>query len=493
VRQRRPRRRRGALSVDAFDQLVLADLDDRCRRFQERVSDLRRDRDLGTHASIAYGELADIRKEIAGLQSSPAINDAALNPQHSAMLARLGDRLFVTEAILGPALDDFDIHDRRLTRLTRRIAEELGWPMPAPVVVASSDSGYMTYMRLFLMKVPLMEDEKILAYPDIVHEMGHILSTRYRRQLIGDFPQKLREYFQRESARPDAPPLPNFVTQNWPNWLEEYLCDMVAVYAFGESFALQHRKLTSLMPARSFSHADSHPADESRLRGAAWVLRKMGNDAAADRVTQLWDERMKNTRERKPGSYERTAPDELLEYLAERVVAGARQLGIKGADTPPVPGGVVEAVQQAWAQGTKDPKAFAAWERATLERLWNGVGLAQGAAPAAADPDPAPVSNILPLRPLADTSPPRPQQSNAARGRAPVLERTAAPRQMVLRLPHPPLVATLGEEAGPTTARRVAIGSVATGELHGLAALLLPPVLRLDGVRSRRPALELAL
>lgn len=370
--------------MDGFDQLVLIDLEDRCRRFQERMDPLRQDTDLRTHAAIAADELADIRREIAGLLASPGLNDQSLNPQHAALLARLGDREFLIEAILGPILDDFDVHDRRLTRLTRKLAEEIGWPMKPPLVSGSSESGYMTFMRLLLLKVPMIEDEKLLAYPDIVHEMGHILSGRHRRQLIGDFPRRLEEYFDRENARSDAPPIPDFVTENWPNWLDEYVCDMVAVYTFGEAFALQHRRLTSLMPARSFTHAESHPADESRLRGAAWVLRAMGDDAAADRVTVLWADKMRNTRERRPRGYERTSPDELLQLLAERVVAGCRKLGIRGADQPAVSGGVREAVQDGWRVGQRDPKNFSAWERQTLTRLWASVGLP--AAPAVAPP-----------------------------------------------------------------------------------------------------------
>lgn len=361
--------------MDDFDKLVLLNLEDRCRLFQKRILALRNDPDLKMHADIVNGELRDIIRDIERLKSSPAIDDRSLNPQHSQLLARLGEREFVVEAYVGPALLDFDVHDRRLTRIVRKLAEEISWPIPAPLVVASSDGGYMTFMRLFLMKVPAMEDEKLLAYPDLVHEMGHILMMSKRRELLGDFPAKLRDYFQRENSRSDAPPLPQYVQQNWPNWLQEYVCDMLAVYTFGKSFATQHRNLVSLMEARSFIHADSHPADESRLRAAAFVLRAMGDDAGADEVLALWQQRMDSTRERKPSTYERTAPDEILKYLAERVVDGSRKLGIRPFTAPQPQNSIVRLIQEGWDRARRDPADFLRWEKQRLRFLWRSLGL----------------------------------------------------------------------------------------------------------------------
>lgn len=360
-------------------QRTLRRLDKEVRLFMEELDPLRRDPDLKMHANAMYTQMATVRREMNKLTTSSQFNEHSLDPQHSLMLADWGMRVFAAKAALGPTLSKFDIHDRRMTRVAAQLNKELNLPIPPALVTCDSQGGYMTYMSMLFILTNHQEDQLMSAYPDIVHEQGHIILAQNTRTLLGDFPRKLQEYFSQEGSRKDAAPLSDFVTTNWPNWIREFVCDMIATYTLGESFGYQHINLVSKMPARSYIHADSHPADDARLRAISIVLRKMGKTNEADELDKMWADRMGVTRERKGKDYDRSCPDAMLELLADRVIAGCRQMKIQGCDTPAQKGGVVEAIQESWNVANTNPLGYDKWEEQTLERLWQLVGLGPSA------------------------------------------------------------------------------------------------------------------
>ena len=361
--------------MDSFTRGLFLDLSNRCSVLQRRLADAVNDVDRRSHAREINETLTEIRRDIDRLLRDPNAMSPQLNADHLRLYRRWAERESFMERYVVPPLERFTEHDRRLTRLVRKTCEQIGWPLPAPMVISDSDSGYMTYMQLLMIKVPAAEDESILAYPDLAHELAHILSMRFRNQLIGDFENHLSKYISQEMQK--SPPLSPQLFEQWRNyWLEEYLCDMVAVYLGGAAFGMQHRRLVSGYPARAFQNAPSHPADSARLRGAVAVLRKMGDDAGADDIQQLWDQHLANTGEKPTAEYRRTAPDFLIDLLADRVVEGCRRIGLRAFDARPrAAGDIFAMITEAWQRLRSDPDTYHRWEAQRLRQLWKQLGL----------------------------------------------------------------------------------------------------------------------
>ncbi len=364
--------------MQEFQRGLLEDLRGRAAALQTRLDPAAKDVDTQARASDVQRALARIEQTADRMLADPSLARPELNRQHREVYQRLTENLFIIESYLVPPLERFTEHDRRLTRLVKKLGEQINWPLPAPIVVADSSQYYMTFPAFGLMKVPAAEDENMLAYPDLVHEMTHILLTKERGRLLGDFVNVLGDYVAEQQKVPGAAPLPPHLFEQWRSmWLEEFVCDMVAVYATGPAFGAQHIRLISGMPSRAYQYGKSHPPDEARVRSAAAVLRAMGKETDAADVDKLWKDYAPTTGEAKPPDYDRVLPDVLVDALAKRVVAGAQQLGLRAYDAPEAsrPDDVVGMVAEGWRRFRANPTTFRTWQPARLRLLWKQLGL----------------------------------------------------------------------------------------------------------------------
>ena len=168
-----------------FQRNLLEDLRDRVVALQARVADATADPDLTAHANDVQRALGRIDATARRMLADPSLGRPELDRQHRAVYQRLNENVFILESFMVPPIERFNQHDRRLTRLVRKLGEQINWPMPTPLVVADSNSYYMTFPSFQLMKVPAGESQTMLAYPDLVHEMTHILMVKERGKLLG--------------------------------------------------------------------------------------------------------------------------------------------------------------------------------------------------------------------------------------------------------------------------------------------------------------------
>lgn len=363
--------------MEEFQRGLLEDLRGRVASLRERVNAVSDDPDLVVHATVMERALEKLDGQVQRLLLDPSLGLPELNRQHRILYQRYNQSAALYESFLLPALERFSEHDRKLTRLVRKLGEQIKWPMPTPLVVADSMSSYMVLPTFQLMRVPASEDESMLGYPNLVHELTHSLLTKERGRLLGDYVNVLSDY----AAQAFEPLGPSQAAQPfieyWREWIDEFVGDMVATYTCGPAFGYQYIRLISGIPPQAFKYDQTHPPDEARVRGMVAVLRAVGRERDAADVTKLLGEYLPTTIEVKPAGYAQMVPDSLVEELAKRVVEGCKQLDLRAYTSPEVsqPGDIVGMVAEGWRRVRSTPATFVAWQRTRLRLLWSQLGL----------------------------------------------------------------------------------------------------------------------
>jgi hypothetical protein len=375
--------------VEEFLRGLLHDLEQRCAFLRDTVAAIPADPDARDHAVLAYRMVEGIRRNVAQLLVDPSLGAPMLLRNHLQLYKRWNELATLIESYPLPFIERYAGWDRRLTRLCRRLAEQVEWPTPLPLVAAFSSQYYWTMPDFNLICAPPTEGTTLLGLPDLCHELGHILLLHHEATLIGDFVQELGAYIEQEQRRVAAqqrPPeyrrLYNLLSAQWHDaWLREFIADMVATYLVGPAFGWQHVRLCAGRGQDAYhptlGGTVEHPADEARLRGMLAVLELMGAPEASAQVGALWHGYLAISGETRPADYEVCYPQELIESLARYTVEGCRTLGLRGFDQivdPPRANDIPALLGKAWERFLTDPQAYADWERQRLQRLWQELG-----------------------------------------------------------------------------------------------------------------------
>lgn len=382
------RERAGA---DAFLYGLLWDLERYCTTVRERLGAADGDQEVRDQALDAYQVVEGIRREVRLLLADPDLGTPDLQPNYHQLYRRWREGVALVESYPLLFVERYSASDRQMTRLCRRIAEQVRWPLAPPLVATFSTQYYWTVTAFNVVCAPATEGTTLLSLPDLLHELGHILLLHHEAALVGDFVQEIATYIAREQRRIDTqqrPPhyrsLYDDLFAHWRSpWLREFVADMVATYLCGSAFGWQHVRLCASVSRAAYAptlgEASDHPADEARLRGIVAVLQRVGDDAAQARVRDVWERYRTMSGETQPSDYEVCYPQELINSLAERVVDGCRSLGLRGVnDTPATPDALLALINEAWERFQADPEHYGDWEYARLRALWEDLGVADG-------------------------------------------------------------------------------------------------------------------
>ncbi len=375
--------------MEAFLRGMLRDLEGRAAVLRDRLAAVPDDPDLRDHSLAGYHEAESLRREAAVLLADPSMGASALLANHLRAAQELERRASLVESYLVPFVERYGEADRRLTRLCRRLATQVRWPEPPPLVLAFSSQYYWTVAPFRLIAAPAAEGTSLLRLPDLCHELGHILQVDHQPTLVGDFIQELADYIEQErrrAVRGQRPPqylsLYDPLFAQWRDaWLVEFVADMVATYLVGPSFAWQHVRLCAgegqevYYPA--LGQAATHPADEARLRAVIATLVRIGY-TDGPHLQALWDRYLALRGEAQPADYEVCYPQALLDSLARDVVEGCREIGLRGLHEASDPClDIPSLVQESWERFIKDTDNYAGWEQGRLAELWAELGVAQ--------------------------------------------------------------------------------------------------------------------
>jgi hypothetical protein len=382
--------RRPTEDLNSFLRGLLQDLQRRCVLLRDRLAALDADADVRDHALSAYADVERLRRATDQLLADPGLGTPALLPNHLQLYKRLHEGVDFVESYPLPFVERYSERDRRLTHLCQRLAVQIQWPLPTPLIGAFSTQYYWTFAPFSVICVPAVESETLLGLPDLCHELGHLLLTRYEGELVGDFVTELAQYIaglQRRAVTQQLPPdyrrLYDHLFAAWRDaWLWEFVSDMVATYLVGPAFAWQHLRLCAAgsrsVHYPALGESAEHPADEARLRGVLAALQEMRAVPGAQRVNALWTSYLAIDGIVEPPEYAVCYPQVLIDSLARRVIEGCRTLDLVRFDHAPQSArdtAITVLFQDAWERFLADPVAFASWEDGRLIDLWSELGV----------------------------------------------------------------------------------------------------------------------
>jgi hypothetical protein len=172
------------------------------------------------------------------------------------------------------------------------------------------------------------------------------------------------------------------IHNNWESWIQEFFCDLFALYTLGPAYAWSHLHLTTKkskdIHQLSVPLEQSHPSDESRMRMLIEGLKitNFGGEAEAirkkwDAVTGFWAQ---------PSSYYQYAyPNELLREIAILALDGLQKSGFLIASNKILKdaGRAMEVrsiLNEAWQRFWNSPyEEFRVWEESRIQNLRNGI------------------------------------------------------------------------------------------------------------------------
>jgi hypothetical protein len=363
----------------------LFDLERRCELVKQRLSGLPDNEDTQHYVRAAYTEIETTRRQSATLREDPTLGREAFQRNQFAHYRRLKQSLLILESFALPFVERFDETDRRLTRLCRRLIEQVRWPLPPPLMTAFSSQGYWVPAAADLISAPATETMSLLGLPDMCHELGHLLWRHHSGALTGDFVNEVRDYIRSQIHRVQVEQRPperkadfEKVSVLWQGkWLQEFVADMVAVYLTGPAFGRQNVLICAETDRNVFTpglgEVSTHPADAARHAGVLAVLRLLHDEEGAERVGRDWDEYLALSGDTDQKQYAGCYPDHLIDSLAAKVVSGCQILKIRPFTDAPTGTGsetdVVASIREAWDRLLHDPATYRAWEQERLAFL----------------------------------------------------------------------------------------------------------------------------
>src|SRR5690606_27939625 len=138
--------------------------------------------------------------------------------------------------------------DARANELVERIAQEIEYPLAAPVVACQSREYYRIFPDLGLMLIPPAEGAFLLHLPDLYHELGHPLLTEFNDPKIEPLQKafvalwleaqsRIEEERDREEMRRLSPQAFRYYLdgweRSWRSWSTEFVCEVFATHTLG--------------------------------------------------------------------------------------------------------------------------------------------------------------------------------------------------------------------------------------------------------------------
>jgi hypothetical protein len=362
-------------------------------QLQERASHLVGliPRDLGREVDSLIVRCRDRLKSVNERLTRVARIEATSNNHLLALrgLRRAVDDLDLIEAIPIAALLRWNDEDRRLNRLTDRIAREIAYPLSAPVVTCSSQAYYHTYTSLGLILVPLAESRFLLHLPDLYHELGHPLLEVENDPKITPLQSKCstalalaNQYLagelegERSGRTPDA--YSAYIStwlRCWEAWIVELFCDLFALYVLGPAFAWSHLHLTILrgdeQPFRVPTLVPTeHPPDAARMTALLEGLKLVHADAAGLSIRDRWSEFVTVLSSEPSPEFRRCFPDSLILEIAKLALEGTREIGCSTAFPDPSDP-IRTLLNEAWRHFWNSPATYVDWEKQTTRTLFS--------------------------------------------------------------------------------------------------------------------------
>jgi len=366
--------------MDDYIRGALQDLEARVRFLKNRVRP-KHGRSNATLVKICRDKLDAAAVLLGALRTEPDWQTPEAAGPRFRTFRDLVRELDELEYIAVQILDRWSDDDARANALLDRVATEIQYPLPAPVLACQSREYYRLYPDLGLLLIPPAEGAFLLHLPDLCHELGHPLLTEFNDAKLDPL-QKIfmrlwaasqtyvHNELERESRRRTGPQSMRFYLEgwrkSWRSWLTEMICDVFATHTLGPAFGWGHLHLSAKRGGDPFQvplggHT-THPADNARFHCILHVLNRNGWGAHALSLQEKWRGLLSLGGYNPSPEYARCFPDELLDVIAA-LAADAVQSTNCSMATPEALQPVAATLNEAWAQFWRDPDTYADWQQ----------------------------------------------------------------------------------------------------------------------------------
>ena len=172
------------------------DLHRRCRAILALLENPPAYPEVNDYVTGIYTRVELLRREIQQLTEDPALGATAVAGDHLRAYKQFAEQVDILEAFALPAVTRYGERDRYLTQLMKKIAAQIGYPLPPPLVTAFSSEYYRSYPPFNLIEVPAGEETFLLGLADLGHELAYILYLAHEDALLGDFLDHVLLYIQ---------------------------------------------------------------------------------------------------------------------------------------------------------------------------------------------------------------------------------------------------------------------------------------------------------
>src|ERR1043166_7756048 len=167
----------------------------RCLTLIERLNSLQQlPPELQPHISDLKETLNKIKLAIEKLINDPDFAAPPLLVNQFDSYKRLAELLNTLEWHPLALLDHYNERDLFFYRFSKVFCEQIQYPFNPPLISAHSNEYFSSFPPTNLISVPLCEDSHLLALPDFVHELGHIIYHHVRKKFTAQFMPQLKKY-----------------------------------------------------------------------------------------------------------------------------------------------------------------------------------------------------------------------------------------------------------------------------------------------------------
>lgn len=377
------------MGVNVFLLGLCNDLYARCQRLIHSSEITSPYQELSGFSENVSARLHDLQHRIVDLQNSDIIRDDRFWKNAYEEYQDISSEVSLLEQFAIPVLIKYNEIDHVQGRLIAALAQEIGYPQELlPIATTTSDQDYWAKPELRIIAMPNGDVGGILGWPDLLHEMAHILLESWP-DFLRAFKPIVKQYFQKKrqsiidlnSSENDNKWLAG-ARMKWGDrregiWQIEMAANLIATFVLGPSFGWQHIRLSinhshsPFMPSPG-DPLDDHPADQAQLECISEMLGLMGLQDECHKLQLQWEEIVGMSRVERPQGYALYYPPELLKGIAKTVFEGCKAQGLiaftdhRGRQQSAM---IVNLVDQAWHQFRTSSKDYSVWEALALANL----------------------------------------------------------------------------------------------------------------------------
>lgn len=280
-----------------------------------------------------------------------------------------------------------------LNKLVVQIHHEINLPLTPPAVSCISTTYYYFHPLTNVIFIPVGEHDFLLHLPDLFHEIGHevlcSIDKQPRLKILGEkylqAVHKITEYYSqlqmrklRETGPRLIPMIVLHIHSQWKHyWLEEFLCDLFALYTLGPAYAWSHLHVTNKKSKNVYDFSSilprKHPSDDARMKMLISGLNLLGFQREGQEILSKWNSLPLTKSALPEAEYQYAYPKELINEIASILFEGIKASGFNVANSSRLANleqnSIVKLLNDAWAEFWRQPKKFRGWEEARIQQL----------------------------------------------------------------------------------------------------------------------------